>query len=62
MRLPRTSHDHLYADEDDDMDGEDEDDADREELTRDDFNLHKMIVVSTAAGKVSDRGYMLEAR
>ena len=36
----------------DEEEGDNEDDDDDDELTRDEFNLHKMIVVTTAAGKV----------
>ena len=49
LRLPRQHGSHMDEDLELTMDEEDEDE---EELTRDDFNLHKMIVITTAAGKV----------
>ena len=46
LKTPRTSGYH-----DDDVITEQGDDY----MTRDDFNLHKMIVIVTAAGKVRDK-------
>ena len=41
------------SDDDDDIDEDDDDDDDDDEyLTRDEFNLHKVIVTVTEAGKV----------
>ena len=43
------------SDDDDDIDDEDDDDDDDDDeyLTRDEFNLHKVIVTVTEAGKVT---------
>lgn len=47
LRTPRHQH-HLDDEEEDETDIEDDEDF----LTRDNFNLNKMIVAVTAAGKV----------
>ena len=50
LKVPRHSHSHMGdADMEEDDDG-DEDDEDW--LTRDEFNLHKMVLATTSAGKV----------
>ena len=58
LRIPRHHH---YTDEETNDDSDkseealDEDLLDESYLTRDDFNLHKMIVVVTAPGKVRNQ-------
>ena len=50
--LPRShGHDNLEAD----VDSLDSDDDEEDRLTRDEFNLHKMLVLVTAPGKVGRR-------
>ncbi|XP_071146157.1 ER membrane protein complex subunit 1-like isoform X1 [Mytilus edulis] len=45
-------HRHHLMENSDGSDGEEEDEDDDEEMTRDEFNLNKMIVIVTSAGKV----------
>ncbi|XP_041378601.1 ER membrane protein complex subunit 1-like [Gigantopelta aegis] len=49
LQGPRHQHAPMM---DDDEDVDDEEDEDDEDLTRDEFNLHKIIVVVTEAGKI----------
>ena len=44
--------DDVDSDDDDSVDDDNDDDDDDEYLTRDEFNLHKIIVTVTSAGKV----------
>ena len=50
--------DDVDSDDDDVIDDDDDDDDDDDEyLTRDEFNLHKIIVTVTAAGKVDKNAH-----
>ena len=54
LRMPHHHHHHSIEVEDVELDNFSvNDDAFDEDLTRDEFNLHKLIVAATESGKVS---------